>query len=296
MCRTTEAPLRVCQVPEQQNLAMWFSEVHKLEVRNTMHANQALRAYSGAILPKRAVVTLALEDGKVVRRSGGIRAHSKEFYLHRWEPGGARLRQAVVHPAPPLPLNSLSRTDALLVSLYTHGRQLDPSTHPGWYNQSAHGDERRSYYSGDLGSENVNFSNMHAANQRVWRATLGDPANKDHSMYKPFASCEEARAHVQLAGILMERDNVAAPLHNDMTILKSLGRAHLSVAALDDLRQLINLPRLDWEKEGKTFRAKKVMLTSLRRAWYTVGVRRFHTQPGAGAQPGVHSRAYTAGP
>ena len=275
---------------------MWFSEVHKLEVRNTMHANQALRAYSGAILPKRAVVTLALEEGKVVRRSGGIRAHSKEFYPHRWEPGGDSLRRAVVHPAPPLPLNSLSRTDALLVSLYTHGRQLDPSTHPGWYNQSAHGDERRSYYSGDLGSENVNFSNMHAANQRVWRATLGDPANKDHSMYKPFASCEEAKAHVQLAGILMEPDNVAAPLHNDMTILKSLGRAHLSVAALDDLRQLINLPRLDWEKEGKTFRAKKVVLTSLRRAWYAVGVRRFHTQPDAGAQPGVHSRAYTAGP
>ena len=55
------------------------------------------------------------------------------------------------------------------------------------------------------------------------------------------------------------------------------------MAALDDLRQLLNLSRLDWDKEGKTFRPKKILLTTIRRAWYVVGVQRFHTQPQPGA-------------
>ena len=39
-------------MPERENLFAWFDEVHRLDVRNAMHVNQALRQYSGAVLPE----------------------------------------------------------------------------------------------------------------------------------------------------------------------------------------------------------------------------------------------------
>ena len=48
-----------------------------------------------------------------------------------------------------------------------------------------------------------------------------------------------------------------ASLHNDMGILKSIGIAHEAVASLNAKRQLLNQPKLEWDKEGKQFRAKK---------------------------------------
>ena len=44
--------------------------------------------------------------------------------------------------------------------------------HPGWYNKHATGDEGRTFFGGDLGSENVIFSNLEDTLKRIWAAAL----------------------------------------------------------------------------------------------------------------------------
>ena len=64
-------------------------------------------------------------------------------------------------------------------------------------------------------------------------------------------------------------------MHNDFTIRKSLCIAHESIASLNEVRLLLNMPLLQWDKEGKQFRQKKTCMRSLAtmatRRWSTAG-------------------------
>ena len=266
-------------VPEQANLSKWHDEVHRLDLRTAVHEHNALQWCSSPSLPRRPVHMLHMEGGGVVTFEGGLRAHSQLIYRHRWEDDLRSLRRAEIHSGVPLPLNSLSKTDALHISLYMSEKVLNGRQHPGWYNQHERGDEGRTFYGGDLGSENVIGSNLEDTLKRIWQASL-QPTDPDYaSNYKPFGSCTEASQHVTVAARLLVNDHLPCAMHNDFTILKSIGLPYESAASLNELRLLLNLPALHWDKEGKQFRQKKMVLNVLRQARYSVAVERMHTQP-----------------
>ena len=266
-------------VPEQANLTMWHDEVHRLDLRTAVHEHGALEWCSSPCLPRRTVHMLHMEGGSVVTFEGGLRAHSQLIYRHRWADDSKSLRRAEIHSGVPLPLNSLSKTDALHISLYMSEKVLNRVAHPGWYNQHERGDEGRTFYGGDLGSENVIGSNVEDTLKRIWQASL-QPTDPDYANnYKPFSSITEASQHVTVAARLLVNDHLPCAMHNDFTILKSIGLPHECVASLNELRLLLNMPTLQWDKEGKQFRQKKMVMNVLRQARYSVAVERFHTQP-----------------
>ena len=280
LCDNVASPLT--GVPERSNLTMWHNEIHRLDLRTAVHAHNALRWCSSPCLPTRTVHMLHMEEGNVVTFTGGLRAHSQRIYRHRWEDDLKSLRRAQMHSGVPLPLNSLNKAEALLISLYMSEKALRREPHPGWYNKHPTGDEERNFFGGDLGSENVIFSNLEDGLKRVWQATL-QPSDLDYaSNYKPFCDGTEARHHVTVAGRLLANDHMPCALHNDFTILKSLGLPYEYIASLNEIRLLLNLPVLQWEKEGKQFRQKKMCMNVLRQARYSVAAERFHTQPANG--------------
>ena len=266
-------------VPERANLTMWHEETHRLDLRTAVHDHGALQWCSSPCLPRRAVHMLHMEGGAVVTFKGGLRAHSQRIYRNRWEDDSNSLRRSQIHSGVPLPFNSLSKADALHISLYMSEKVLHRLAHPGWYNQNERGDEGRPFYGGDLGSENVIGSNLEDTVKRIWQATL-QPTDPDYANnYKPFCSETEASQHVTVVGRLLAYDHLPCAMHNDFTILKSIGLPYECVASLNEMRQLLNMPTLQWEKEGTQFRQKKMCMIVLRQARYSVAVERLHTQP-----------------
>ena len=280
LCDNVASPLT--GVPERANLTKWHAEVHRLDLCTAVHSHAALLWCSSPCLPIRPVHMLHMEDGNVVTFKGGLRAHSKQIYRHRWDDDLQSLRRTEIHSGVPLPLNSLSKTDALYISLYMCEKAIVREGHPGWYNKHATGDEGRTFFGGDLGSENVIFSNLEDTLKRIWAAAL-QPSDPDYGTnYKPFLSAAQASRHVGVASRLLVNDHLPCAMHNDFTILKSLCIAHESIASLNEVRLLLNMPLLQWDKEGKQFRQKKTCMNVLRQARYCVALERFHTQPAVG--------------
>ena len=261
--------------PEEDTLMLALQEQLLQNIRES-YQHGALDAVSTPCLPKRPTAFLVRDDatGKWVPKPVGLRQHSQEVYPALWDEGKQRLRKALIYPWTPLPCNSLSLSEGLVVALHLREHALSGDD----VDVTGGDDRRRTFYSGDLGSEHINLSLVDRGIARVWRASLrpGDADYERH--YEPFPSAERAEQEVAALRQLLVNDPVPAPMHNDMVTTTTLLMPHVVVAALEQIRIFLRFPAIMWAGEGKQYRPKKQLLRITSAAHHVVHTKRLHTQ------------------
>ena len=195
-------PTILSNVPEAACLTRWLLETRRQLEVVAWRRHHALDDVSTPVRRPRRTVVLQRNGSEIEEVSIGLRAHSQQLYPSQWNRDLSDVAVADLRPSTPLPLNSLSKVDALLVDLRLIEQAVDQTKY-AWYNRLPEGDGNRPLWQRDLGSENISFGGIETTVQRLWRATLrpDDPEYARHHL--PFASAEEAKDWVAVAGKLL---------------------------------------------------------------------------------------------
>ena len=236
-------PTILTNVPEARSCTRWLKETRRQFRVVAWRRHHALDDVSGPVQQPRPTVVLQRTDTGIEEVEVGLRTHSQQVYPQQWNADLTDIVPCDLRPAPPLPLNSLSKADALLLYLRLVENAVDQEPY-AWYNKLPGGDGNRPFFQRDGASENISLGVLETTVQRVWRASLvpTDAAYARH--HKPFQSVEEAKNWVTAAAKLLVIDPLPAPLHNSMIIAKSIGVPHELVASFGSCRIRAKLPLL----------------------------------------------------
>ena len=149
-----------------------------------------------------------------------------------------------------------------------HGRHRSPHLHssrlPDRPSHRPEGEGKRPFIASDVGTQEQRNANIKSIETMVQQAA--------------FRTTEGAQSVVEALSMLKAHDELGAPMHGLMTIVKHILENHWSVCGLEDIRAALRRTNFRPDQELKEFRKKLHLLDELLLTHVSTKLRRFRTQ------------------